>query len=168
MFARKEGKGRDTPYPHHANCTWLELPNQENPVSRGKQDPGCCYMLHIMHSTLSSPSALHPSQQLIVSPTVLPFSVIRPKRTSVRLKGSHDSEAKHGPRGKTSQTGKNPRWVIRRVISYRFASFKCYPLSIRYTRILLPVRESQHRGNHRLTTSTLFQLSLAGPTRELK
>ena len=109
MFARKEGKGRDTPYPHHANCTWLELPNQENPVSRGKQDPGCCYMLHIMHSTLSSPSALHPSQQLIVSPTVLPFSVIRPKRTSVRLKGSHDSEAKHGAEGTNIPNRKEPK-----------------------------------------------------------
>lgn len=96
---RTKGKGSLGRKPHHASCTWSKLPNQESPVSRGKQGQGCCYMLcYIMHPTLSSPSALHPSQQRTVSPPSF-FSSDPPEVNVCAVKGSHDSEGKHGAEG---------------------------------------------------------------------
>lgn len=60
-----------------------KLPNQGSPVS-SRQTNRDVVIRYIMHPTLSFTSALHPLQQLIVSPAVLLFPVIQPKRVSVR------------------------------------------------------------------------------------
>lgn len=143
-----------------------KLPNQGSPVSIGQTNRDVVRR-YIMHPTLSFPSALHPLQQLIVSPTVLLFSVIPPKRVSVRCRGVTARKTNTGPKGKTSQTGKNPRWVIRRVISYRFASFNVIHYNIRYIRILLIF--TTYNTEQRIRSSFLsFHLSLAGLTRQRK
>lgn len=56
-------------------------------------------LLYVMlHYASYSPSALHPSQQRTVSPPSF-FSSDPPEVNVCAVKGSHDSEGKHGAEG---------------------------------------------------------------------
>lgn len=83
------------------------------------------------------------------------------------VRGSHDSEDKHGAKGKNIPNRKEAKMGNSQSSILSLRVLQCYPLHIRYIRILL-IFATYNTGQRIRSSFVSFHLSLAGLTRERK